>query len=321
MATTIQNRNTKIDSVKTILIFLVILGHALQNRGVGMMNDINMCAKTIIFAFHMPLFILISGYFCNTTCTTKQLFQGIGELFATYVVFQTIRIIIACKFNLMACLTPQYTLWYLLCLIYWRFLYYFLSQKLSIKTILIISIIISLCSGFIDIKILSFQRACAFFPFFVLGGYFRKHNILTRIGQRTSYIYICLLIICIGMYIILHRVFDINLLSIFRADSGYNQPYELLLRFTWIVLSSLICISLYKLLPDSEHLSKYGSATLAIYLLHSFFTKEVGWLLHHHLFHNDILSNIVFATAVFFICYYLGKLKLVQRLIRPLRLK
>lgn len=36
-------RSTKLDSVKTLLIFCVVLGHLLQNRGgENVLNDINM---------------------------------------------------------------------------------------------------------------------------------------------------------------------------------------------------------------------------------------------------------------------------------------
>lgn len=87
-------RSTKLDSVKTLLIFCVVLGHLLQNRG-DVLNDINMIVKTFIFSFHMPLFVIISGYFCNISCSTSNMIKRVTEIFATFLAFQIIRLCIS----------------------------------------------------------------------------------------------------------------------------------------------------------------------------------------------------------------------------------
>ena len=48
-------RNNKIDAIKSILIILVVIAHS---RDRGILHD-------FIFLFHMPLFFVISGYFCK----------------------------------------------------------------------------------------------------------------------------------------------------------------------------------------------------------------------------------------------------------------
>lgn len=169
---TSSNRNTKLDTIKTILIFFVILGHIIQNGKDGIENDINMTVKTCIFSFHMPLFVLISGYFCNTSCSIAKMGKKVIELFATFIVFQAIRIGISGHISVSSLLHPQYTLWYLLCIIYWRIIYYFASKIMPENLIFICSIAICLCSGFIGTNLLSFQRACVFFLFLYLGVYF-----------------------------------------------------------------------------------------------------------------------------------------------------
>ena len=55
-----MTRDYRLDSIKGLLIILVILGHliiALDNY-----NVINHSVMGLIYIFHMPLFILISGY-------------------------------------------------------------------------------------------------------------------------------------------------------------------------------------------------------------------------------------------------------------------
>ena len=52
-------RDTKIDSLKFLLVILVIIGHV-----VGPYKTIqsNMIIKDFIYLFHIPLFVYISGY-------------------------------------------------------------------------------------------------------------------------------------------------------------------------------------------------------------------------------------------------------------------
>lgn len=48
-------RNAQLDTMRGMAIILVVLGHA------GVCDEI----RNWIYAFHMPLFFFISGYFCN----------------------------------------------------------------------------------------------------------------------------------------------------------------------------------------------------------------------------------------------------------------
>ena len=61
-------RNLGIDILKSIAIFLVIYGHILQ-YGIGGGNPPDTLIFRIIYSFHMPLFMIISGYFSHSTLT------------------------------------------------------------------------------------------------------------------------------------------------------------------------------------------------------------------------------------------------------------
>ncbi len=57
------NRDSYFDNARFILIFLVVFGHLIQSY-----VDANTFVATLykfIYAFHMPAFILISGYFAK----------------------------------------------------------------------------------------------------------------------------------------------------------------------------------------------------------------------------------------------------------------
>lgn len=61
-----KERNTTLDLAKGILIILVVLGHAIQYSGNGNWEDSQLFFDDIVFraiySFHMPLFMMISGY-------------------------------------------------------------------------------------------------------------------------------------------------------------------------------------------------------------------------------------------------------------------
>ena len=59
----IRNRNYYIDAAKGLAIFLMLWGHCIQSCVVG--SDVDFFENTVfkaIYSFHMPLFMLISGY-------------------------------------------------------------------------------------------------------------------------------------------------------------------------------------------------------------------------------------------------------------------
>lgn len=63
-------RNKSLDSLKFVLIILVVLGHFLEPSRYS--NKLSCDLYSVIYAFHMPLFIMLSGYFTKT-CTIKNL--------------------------------------------------------------------------------------------------------------------------------------------------------------------------------------------------------------------------------------------------------
>lgn len=314
-------RNTKMDSLKTFLIFMVILGHVIDPYGSGSLNDVNCFVEELIFTFHMPLFIMISGYFCNTGAPMKSFFKRLLEVFATLLVFQFIKILMKGDYSLTAFLTPQYTLWYLLALVYWRLFVYFLNKKLSITVVLLISIVISLGAGFVPITILSFQRACAFLPFFVLGTLIRQKDYTVHLDTIKPLHALLLMLIALLVFVYMGHGLGLNLKKgILIAKSMYPDTMGLLWRALWLPLATFVSLGVYRLIPDKAILAKYGGITLTIYMFHPFFTKQFHYILDATSIPNDLLVNVMYAGLVFAVCVLLSKSKLVGYLVRPLRL-
>ena len=71
MKTLIQARSPYWDTLKGLLILLVILGHCGTALSEGLLS--------VIYSFHMPLFVFISGYFSKKTASYQQTKQKVGN--------------------------------------------------------------------------------------------------------------------------------------------------------------------------------------------------------------------------------------------------
>lgn len=140
----IKQNNTYIDSVKTVLIFFVILGHTIEKCKLGgFSNEIQIF--NFILLFHMPMFLFVSGYLTHIK-DRSHYWQGVLRILETFFVFDIIRILIDGNYSLASLASPKWTLWYLLTLAYYRCLA-FACRKVCGKVLIISSIAISLVGG------------------------------------------------------------------------------------------------------------------------------------------------------------------------------
>lgn len=165
------------------LIISVIFGHIPLLGGfidLHLPSDydfLTMHAVKGIYAFHMPLFVLISGYFTRQQPLKVQ-FKKSLRLLRLFIVFLVIDILIRHvfmgeTFSLGRQLYPCFALWYLLCLFYWRILLSVIPQKWNPKWIVAISFLISISVGFTNISgILGLHRFFSFMPYFMIGHYY-----------------------------------------------------------------------------------------------------------------------------------------------------
>ena len=117
------------DSLKFILIFLVVYGHIAPHYLGG--GPFNMAIYNLVYLFHMPLFIFVSGRFSHIHDRHRYK-RGILLLLESYLVFQTIRSSVPLLHgeSLWRCLIiPRWTLWYLVALIYWRLMLLFIPPR------------------------------------------------------------------------------------------------------------------------------------------------------------------------------------------------
>ena len=101
-------RNNRMDNIKFFLIFCVVFGHMLELVDTGVWYK-------IIYSFHMPAFIFVSGYFAQFN--RKKI---ISVLVYPYILFQCLYLLfdaVLIKQNLallkIQFTTPYWLLWYL----------------------------------------------------------------------------------------------------------------------------------------------------------------------------------------------------------------
>lgn len=146
-----MNRDLSIDSLKGYLIILVILGHLIGSLGIQ-----GGAYWNLIYTFHMPLFVLISGYFSR--CDKVH----ISSILKPLIIFQVLNVFLLIVqgygFSLSYLWIPYWTLWYLLSLIFWRIILNHLPIWLLNKPYLCLGItfFFSLIIGIFYLMVVSF---------------------------------------------------------------------------------------------------------------------------------------------------------------------
>lgn len=269
-----MQRDLKIDGLKFILIFLVVLGHlSFYDYGIGL--------RQIIYAFHMPMFVFLSGYFTSMKNDKDKQAKWLKRTFLIFIIAQICHIIlnVILRFSLgiiyktpfdLLCLNdfyhPKFGLWYLLCLIYWRLFAWTLYRKAHDITLLIVSVVLSIVIGFVPLsQFLSFQRAFSFLPFFIFGIIFKRRNWIEKITKTPVFIAVIIIVIC--CVIARH-------LPSFEPKYHYDNLNDASLRIIQSIIGFLMCLAIIRISYVSnciEKFAKYGTYTLWIYIGHTFF--------------------------------------------------
>lgn len=179
-----MQRDQRLDTVKGLLIILVVIGHSIENF-VFQCDTTATLVYNAIYSFHMPLFVLLSGYFFNPDKSWRDQKKRLGMLMETLLVYQFIHMVLfpsESESIIRSLLTPGWTLWYLLSLIVWSLTAFILQKRYGLmkncKTIFIISIAISVVTAYIPLtNEMAFHRTIGFWPFFIMGVILKNKTI------------------------------------------------------------------------------------------------------------------------------------------------
>lgn len=273
-----SNRNPFIDQFKGILIFFVVLGHFAVH--LQEFSPIWGGVSNFIYSFHMPAFILLSGYLSKGV--TTQRIKEIDTLIYPYIVFQILNFIYTYftgfGHGTLNIYSPAYLNWYIMALFFWRlFLPYFQKMKRWLVAVVLLGLWFT--SGYgVSNGFLSFYRVFYFFPFFMIGYYIEDLEVLLcKLSRLKAIPYIVFLLITTVLVVLsCHPQFNMLVHDAFAPDFGYKSLWSVvykvvgcLIQLVMTFCMMIICSNI-RALPKG--LNKWGKQSMSIYITHGFVT-------------------------------------------------
>ena len=272
-------RNDYFDNIKSVLITLVVIGHFLLPLESTRLKD---GLVNVIYLFHMPMFIMVSGYFAKGMYAGKRFrWERIGKLLWLYLLFQ---IISGMTESLAAgqlwtaninFLRESGAPWYLLAMIWW-YLEVFLLARFRAWAVLMAVIVIGILSGY-GRHIGSFlvlSRTLSFGPFFWIGYYLTEDQVRNFRSWKGRW-----LMAVLALFLAVVTAVESNgtLKELFPIVYGMNygrigtlwSPASALVRFCAYGAAGIMILGVMAVVPRQRRVwTCLGERSLQIYILH-----------------------------------------------------
>ncbi|AWB93411.1 acyltransferase family protein [Aeromicrobium chenweiae] len=177
-----KERVAYLDNARYWVMLLVVIGHSLTEYVV---MDSAKGVYTWIYLFHMPFFILISGYTARHYIGDfRQIRRIVSTLIVPYLLVETSLQLLTRHYDgepkTLMILSPQWLGWFLAALFLWRITTpIWRALKYPITT----SIVISLLAGLIEIpNVLALPKVLALLPFWVIGLHMNR-ELFMKLGD------------------------------------------------------------------------------------------------------------------------------------------
>jgi len=303
------------DNARFLCVTLVVIGHGIQRLTAD--SDNALIVYLFIYAFHMPAFAIISGYFSKPGPPgSRQMTKVITDILVPYVIMETIWTLV--KFVAEGSTTinptkPSWTLWFLLALGIFRLILPYLAL---LKFPLLLAVVFSVGVGYfgnVD-STFSLSRAIGILPFFVLGWKANEWGIVDRWRAVVTRRWIvrgiaaAVLAAWLAVVVLNIRVWrEIDLRYWFFYDDSYDGLgqgawWSGAVRLGLIALAVLLTAAFFVLIPRGETwITAFGTGTMYVYLLHSFILyplREAGILEDEHTSAVWLLSMILCCIAI-----------------------
>lgn len=313
-------RNEKIDFLKGLAIFLVVYGHSIQYCMDNNQDFFQNPIFKFIYSFHMPLFMLISGYLYSSSIqkrNSKDLIlirfkQLIIPAIAWYSIYTMVTAIfkdtdiVSGIINYLKGIPYQF--WFLFTLFYLSIISIVVNKYFNDRPIYYIALymILLIIPDKLNIQYLKFM-----YPYFLIGYYYRKHK---EIFDEYKTI---LFKVSIIMFIILILGWKKEFYIYTTGMSLYNvniieKIFIICYRYIIGLIGSIVIIGLSdKLYKFDKYkiFSKLGKHTLEIYIIQSYIMIGLDKLtinINNTYFYNLIFTPII-AISVIMICLAVKK--------------
>lgn len=272
-----KNRNAQIDTLKGILVLLVIFGHSIQivlsNNGVD--YDGSFCFR-LIYSFHMPLFMTLSGFIYSNIYANDfrrhfkrllipffvwgvglKIVQGVNPSELIFVLKDLLK-------------TPDSGLWFLLSLFYIQlicslFEKMFKNESLQQALLMVLALSFDLLIAFTGFNDYGFDHFAWMLPFFVLGRAIRFYRMAEARAFFSMSVSFFSVVLIFAFFPQFHRTFDgfvsiLGFVGIHKLIEFYFVKY--ILAFAFI---SIAFVNLRNMPYTISLLPKIGRLSLEFY--------------------------------------------------------
>ncbi|WP_405622652.1 acyltransferase family protein [Streptomyces sp. NBC_00076] len=308
----VKQRDAFFDNAKYLTIVLVAAGHTWEplrdgSRAAGALY-------MLVYAFHMPAFIIISGYFSRSfDASPERIKRLVTQLVVPYVVFETAYTLYTrwtdqSPDRPISLLDPLYLTWFLAALFIWR-----LTTPLwrTVRWPLPLALLVAALATLAPIgDDLALQRTLQFLPYFVLGLCLKPEHF--RMVRRRRVRLLAIPVFAGGLAMAYWAVPRMTAGWFFHDDSavelgapGWYGPVMALALFGCSLL--LVACFLAWIPGRRTWFTALGAGTLYGYLLHGFVAQGAkfwGWYgpawVHRPL--GEIIVTAVAVTVVTVLC-------------------
>ncbi|MFD8556495.1 acyltransferase family protein [Streptosporangium canum] len=268
-------RDPFFDNAKFLAITLVVSGHLIED-----LRDVPVAhaAYFYVYLFHMPLFIVLSGYLSRTfTFSSGKARKLIGTLAVPYVIFELLyalpRLVLYGRLEV-SLLDPYYLTWFLMSLFLWR-----LSTPVwqQLRWPLVIAVALSLLSGTSRLPDeLSMNRTLGLLPFYVLGLMLRPEHFAWLRRRRVRIAGAVTLVAGAAVALAVHTGVRTEWIRWRHANDaiGVDDLTGSLIRLAMLAAGALLVAAFLAVTPSRRTwYSGLGTATMYAYLLHGLVVK------------------------------------------------
>lgn len=282
------------DNAKFILIFLVVLAHAISPfKANGPGYQVFHYMWRLINTLHMPCLIFISGFFAKKyirpdgSINIQRPFTYIMYYLAAQFTVGAFEVFVLGDAISKSVLAPRSSLWFLVCLIWWYILLP-LIDKIDPVKMMVIAVLAGLLIGY-DEKVSNFMavsRMVTHFPFFLFGYYVTADQMQKLVTKKAKLISLPVAVAALGSIVVIMLLFgeggrysfsidsfitcDKSYFTIFK-NKGTNPLLWALPRVWFYACASALCYCFLVWVPRKKNIfTRFGARTLAVYILHRY---------------------------------------------------
>lgn len=315
------------DSLKGLLMLLVVLGHAIQYT----LGD-NACERNhvwnYIYSFHMPAFMAISGYLSyrgggknRLSIICKRFLQLLIPYFLWEVIYYLTKGSISLGSMVNMFVHPYF--WFLWVLFFIIITFQFgdwLSEKFKVRQEIVIigfGIMYTAIMVFGEFRIFGFQFIAYYYMFYIFGYYIHKYPKLIITSKP-------ILTMIVFIWVVLAWFWNMHVLPPFLApiplpSTMIQYAYRFLTGL--IAVYALLCIAPELLNVDTNWNKPFiemGKISLGIYVVHllliPYFTKYLSQFINSNVA-IIIVSFLIIGMVSWLVVWLLNKWSLTARLL------